>query len=129
MHENRAIDVVCGVVFDDRGSILIARKAPGKAMAGFWEFPGGKVDPGETEIEALKRELAEEFGMEVEVGERLGAEKYAYPQVTINLIAFRCMYRYGTFQRTDHDEFDWVKKEELHTFRFAPADVFILNLL
>lgn len=129
MSDRRIIDVVCGVVYDDRNSILIARKAPGKAMAGFWEFPGGKIDPGETETEALKRELAEEFGMEVEVGERLGAEIHEYPHITINLIAFKCLYRYGTFQRTDHDEFDWVKKEELPSFRFAPADVFILALI
>jgi 8-oxo-dGTP diphosphatase len=117
------VPVVCGIIYDDKGKFLIARRNHTKPMAGLWEFPGGKIEQGETEAEALQRELMEEFGMSVEVGERVGSNVHHYDSISINLIAYKCRYRHGTFNLTDHDLFDWVDKEELKTYRLAPADV------
>jgi 8-oxo-dGTP diphosphatase len=72
------IDVVCGVVEDDAGNILVCRRPAGKHLGGLWEFPGGKIDPGETAASALIRELREELGIEVAPGQSLPEVVWPY---------------------------------------------------
>ena len=114
--------VTCAIIVKE-GKILIARRAVDQKLAGKWEFPGGKVEDGESPEECLKRELAEEFGIQVEVGEYITSSKHQYDHISIELIAFHTKYISGTFTLTDHDKIEWVKPAELLDYDLAKADV------
>jgi 8-oxo-dGTP diphosphatase len=88
--DSRIVHVVAGVINDARGRILLARRTEDRDLAGLWEFPGGKVDPGETPEQALVRELREELGIEARVGERLIAVPQQYPRRRINWRRMLC---------------------------------------
>lgn len=98
-------------------------------MAGKWEFPGGKVEPNETEEHALIRELLEEFGTTVSIGDRLGENIHRYDSFRIRLIAYRCTTDRTNFELTDHDQIQWVSKEEAVQFDLAEADIPLLDLI
>jgi 8-oxo-dGTP diphosphatase len=123
------ISVLCGIIVNPEGEIFIARRKPGKSLAGKWEFPGGKLEEGESESDCLKRELLEELGMEVEVGKRLGENVHHYPTFSIRLIAYRCSCISASYQLTDHDEYTWVKKDELVNYNLAEADVPLVEMV
>jgi len=125
---SNALHVVAGVVMRE-GRILIARRALHKAMAGKWEFPGGKVEAGETSAAALARELREEFGVNVEVGEKLGDQVHEYPGQAIWLEAYWARFGEGDLRLDSHDEIDWVTPAQCRTFDLADADWFIVDLL
>ena len=124
------IDVVCGVLTNDRGEILLCRRKIEKSLGGFWEFPGGKVERDERSQDALKRELLEELDLEVVILERIGGTfHYAYPSASIALIPFKCqLHRMGSKMEA-HDLIQWVQKSDLLKFQLAPADVPIANEL
>lgn len=114
-------DVTAAVL--ERGSrILIAKKREGTHLAGKWEFPGGKVEPGETPEACLRRELREEFGIEAAVGEFIAASEFDYGSVRIRLLAYRARYLSGEFTLTDHSEVRWITAQELLEYDFAEAD-------
>jgi len=123
------ITVLCGIISNAEGEIFIARRKPGKSMAGKWEFPGGKLEPNESETDCLQRELLEELGMRVEVGEFLGENVHAYPSFTIRLLAYRCRFISASYELSDHDQYAWVKQEELLTYELAEADVPLVNFI
>lgn len=123
------IDVLCGIISNSEGQIFIARRKPGKSMAGKWEFPGGKLELGETEQACLQRELFEELGMHVKVGEKLGANEHHYENFSICLIAYQCEFISATYALTDHDTYKWVSREELGNYELAEADVPLLELI
>ncbi|MBX2843879.1 MAG: (deoxy)nucleoside triphosphate pyrophosphohydrolase [Flammeovirgaceae bacterium] len=122
------IKVVAGVVVKDK-KILIARKRKGKSLAGLWEFPGGKIEADEIPEIALKRELLEEFCIEVQVGNYIETSFYHYPRVSIELKAYYATYLSGKIILTDHDCYRWIKPEELQQFEMAPADLPFLKLI
>jgi 8-oxo-dGTP diphosphatase len=124
----KPIEVVCGVIWKEN-RIFIARKKPEKSLGGYWEFPGGKVELGENPKHALERELKEEIGMDVLIGDLMGQNVHFYNEITINLIAYKCEFVTATFQLIDHDEYDFVPPIELVKFKIAPADLFILKLI
>lgn len=117
------INVLCGIITNSEGKIFLARRKPGKSLAGKWEFPGGKLEEGESEPECLKRELLEEIGMEVIVHDRLGENVHQNPTLQIRLIAYRCSLVNATYELTDHDTYAWVKPKELLNYELAEADV------
>jgi 8-oxo-dGTP diphosphatase len=117
------VKVLCGIITNSEGEIFLARRKPGKSLAGKWEFPGGKLEEGESEPECLKRELLEELGMEVIVHERVGENVHQYPTFQIRLIGYRCELVTATYALTDHDEYAWVKPEEILLYDLAEADV------
>jgi len=122
------IDVVAAVI--ERGSrYLIARRAPHKHLAGYWEFPGGKVEPGETPEAALARELAEEFGVDASVGGRVGVSVHDDGTTIVRLTAYRARVADEIVSSTDHDRLEWVTRESLSDYRLAPADVPLLRHL
>lgn len=82
--------VTAGVILDDGGRLLIARRAPGRYIPGLWEFPGGKLEPDESPEACLARELMEELGLEVKVGELLTAVHHTYDRYRVLLLAYRC---------------------------------------
>ena len=104
--------------------ILIARRSTGDPnVLGKWEFPGGKVEPGETEAHAIEREIFEEFGVSVQSEKYLTNSVFEYPNRTVDIHLYQCRYISGEFQLHDHSESRWVSKEELLQYDLAPADI------
>jgi len=116
------IDVTAAILIED-GRVLIARRRPGVSQAGFWEFPGGKVRPGESPEQCLEREIHEELGIRIAVGEFFGESIYAYEDKTVRLLAYRVRTAAGTMSANDHAELAWVHPEDLGGYRFCPADL------
>jgi 8-oxo-dGTP diphosphatase len=123
------ITVTAALIQKDN-KILITRRSPNKHLAGLWEFPGGKLENGETEQECLSRELEEELGIKVKVGEFFMENTHDYGTKSILLKAYFCEQLTGSITLNDHDMIAWVTKKELQNYEFAPADVpFIKALL
>ena len=116
------IDVVCGLIEDGKGRLLACRRAAGQALAGRWEFPGGKLEPGEDAAGALVRELREELGIEVETGAALGVVEHDYGDFAIRLIPLRCRITRGEPHPHEHDAIRWVGPEEAGGLEWAAAD-------
>lgn len=118
------INVVCAVVCDEQGRVMACRRGPGQSMAGKWEFPGGKVEPGEGEVAALQRELREELSCELEVGRRMLPVEHRYPDFGIRLIPYHCRrIDAGACQLHEHDALRWVTLDQLAELDWADADV------
>ncbi len=121
------IDVVAAVV-ERGGRLLVTRRQRGVHLEGFWEFPGGKVGPGETQPEALERELREELGVETDVGDIVFETAHDYPDRTVRLFCYRCHVR-GTPQPLLGQEIQWVLRAELSALPFLPADTALVRML
>lgn len=117
------IDVVAAIIRDNDGKVLIARKKKGKSLEGFWEFPGGKIEVGETPEESLVREIKEEMDIEIKVIEYFDENIHSYEKMTVRLIAFIAEIEKGKIVLKDHDMFQWVEVKELRDYPLAPADV------
>lgn len=116
------VDVVAAVIRHD-AQFLCARRKLEKSWGGLWEFPGGKVEPGELPRLALRRELAEELGLDVAVGEKLG-EIISGDGPQIRLEFYECdIPSQIELQSTDHDLIVWLPREELLSLEWAPADL------
>jgi 8-oxo-dGTP diphosphatase len=116
------IRVVCAAL-TDRGRVFAARRAPGRALAGAWEFPGGKVEPGESDQEALARELREELGLEVAVGPCLGASHHQLPSgAPLVLVCYACEAPNAAPTLVDHDAAVWLAPDALPGLPWAEAD-------
>ena len=120
---------VTAAVIEKNGKILIARRKAALRLGGLWEFPGGKQEPEENPEECLRRELREEFGIDVEVGEFLVSHIHEYPHGTINLRSYRVQHLDGIFDLRDHDEVQWVEPKEFRKYEFAPADLPTIKFL
>ncbi|WCZ38633.1 (deoxy)nucleoside triphosphate pyrophosphohydrolase [Corynebacterium jeddahense] len=124
----KQIDVV-GAVFLRDGNVFAARRGPGKAMAGMWEFPGGKIEPGETPQEALERELREELRIEAQVGDHLVTTRHQYDFGVVILATYICEIEVREPELTEHSEARWVPVARLTELDWAPADVPAVELL
>jgi 8-oxo-dGTP diphosphatase len=111
--------VVAAAIIAER-KVLVAQRVRPPELAGRWELPGGKVAAGESEPEALARELAEELGVEVEIGERLGDDVELNPTMTLR--AYRATLVRGEPQLHDHAALRWVSATELQDVDWVPAD-------
>src|SRR5690606_13269026 len=114
--------VMAGVITDARGRVLLARRTPGRELAGLWEFPGGKVDPGETPEAALARELAEELDIEVEVGAALIAVPHQAPSRLLRLDVRRIKSWRGKPKGCEGQALAWVQPEKLHRYDMPAPD-------
>ena len=121
------IDVVCGVIEDGEGRFLACQRPAGKHLGGLWEFPGGKVDPGESPESALVRELQEELAVAVVVGLPLTAVIWSYEERTIRLLPFRCSIVSGELQALEHEKLCWCFPADFNDLPWAAADVPILR--
>jgi 8-oxo-dGTP diphosphatase len=123
------VRVVAGALFDDRGRVLIAQRPAGTHQAGRWEFPGGKIDAGETELGALQRELREELGITLGAAERLIELSHDYPERRVELCIWRVNSYSGTPHSLDGQALKWVELEQLHREDLLEADRPIVALL
>ena len=123
------VPVVAAALFDAAGHVLIAQRPAGKALAGRWEFPGGKVAAGESERHALRRELREELGIEVEVGALVESLTHAYPEKTVHLRFYRCRWLRHEPQPLGCSGLKWLNPDELAQHEFPAADARLLQLL
>jgi 8-oxo-dGTP diphosphatase len=118
----KSIHVVAGVIVDARGRILLARRTEGRDLAGLWEFPGGKVDPGETPEQALVRELREELGIEASVGEAVISVPQQYPDKRLCLDVRRVERWSGSVKGLDGQALAWVPPHKLASYAMPDAD-------
>ncbi len=116
------IRVVAAIITKDN-KYLITRRSPSKHLAGFWEFPGGKIEEGETAEACLIREIKEELDINIRVNSFFMENDHSYPTKSISLIAFFCEITEGQITLKDHDCFEWISREQFDDFKFAPADV------
>jgi 8-oxo-dGTP diphosphatase len=121
------IDVVCAVIENpEDGCVLACRRPQGKHLAGLWEFPGGKVDAGESPEAALVREIREELGVAVTVGRALEPVLWSYEKGAIRLMPYLCFITDGSPQAIEHEELRWCAPDEVGALDWAEADVPIL---
>lgn len=123
------IEVAAAIIEDDQGRLLIAKRSYGKAQAGMWEFPGGKLEKNESPQNCLHRELLEEMSIEIIPYEWFGVNDHHYDTIHIRLIAYKATYVSGTIKLVDHDEYRWVHIKELAEYIFAPADIKFVEML
>lgn len=122
--------IVTAAVIEKDGRVLIARRKQGSMFAGKWEFPGGKMEKGETPEQCLKRELQEELTVLADIGDLMCVSEHSYsPDWTILLMAYRAKIISGVFNLNDHEEIRWVKPGDLIKYEFPDADKPIVEKL
>jgi 8-oxo-dGTP diphosphatase len=114
--------VVAAAVVIEQGKVLLTRRHEGSHLAGLWEFPGGKLEDGESPEEALVRECREECGIEVSVGEVLDVTHHRYPEKDVLLLFYRCELRAGEVRHLQVADHAWVEPSDLGRYRLPPAD-------
>lgn len=117
------IDVVCGVIRNNRGEVLLCQRPLEKSQGGLWEFPGGKIEEGECAADALARELLEELDCVVQVGSALTPVEHHYETISIRLIPLYCNVLERDPRAIEHYAIQWVAPHELIEFTLAPADI------
>jgi 8-oxo-dGTP diphosphatase len=120
--------VTAGII-EENGMVLIARRKPGKHMGGKWEFPGGKIEPGESPEESLARELDEELSIRAYVGKFLCTTIFEADGVSLELLVYRVDRVEGTPALREHDEIRWVRPEQLTSFDLADSDRLVVEAL
>ncbi len=114
--------VTAAILVRDDNTIFIAKRGPEGRFAHRWEFPGGKIEPGESPEECLAREMAEEFAIEVSVGDFFAESLHTFTGGQILVHAFFCRWVGGSLRPTEHEDYRWVTAPELGGYDFAPAD-------
>ena len=120
--------VVSAAVIERENLFLVTRRSPGVHLEGYWEFPGGKCEPGETHAHCLEREIREELDAEVRVGAELFSTAHRYPDRIVELHFFRCEL-VGNTRAALGQEMRWVRRLDLEKLQFPPADQELINLL
>jgi mutator protein MutT len=123
------IHVVVGVVIDGAGRVLIAQRTPGKHMAGSWEFPGGKLEAGESRVAGVARELREELGIIISAPRPLMRLRHVYPHVEVLLDVWVIRHFSGEPAGLDGQALRWCAQEELAAVGLLPADKPIIAML
>ena len=124
----RIIEVVGAVIVRD-GMVMCVQRGPDGSLPHLWEFPGGKIEPGETAQQALEREILEELQCRVTVGDEVTATRHEYDFATIILTTFYCELAEGIPHLVEHADLAWRLPDALHELDWAPADVPAVNLI
>ena len=125
---NDDVVAVVAAVIEEQSLFLVTRRLPRTHLAGMWEFPGGKIDPGEPHADALRRELREELDVDADVGQLEYETSRAYPERTVTLYFYRCTLK-GEPRPLLGQEMRWVARTELATLGFPPADAELIDRL
>ena len=121
----KTIRVAAAMIIED-GAVLATQRGYG-AFKGGWEFPGGKLEPGELPEEALVREIREELEADIEVVEYLDTVEYDYPEFHLSMACFVCQLKSGELVLKEHEAARWLSKEMLRSVEWLPADVEVLE--
>ena len=122
------IDVVAAVIKKDN-QYLIAQRNRNKHFAFHWEFPGGKVDNGETFEIALQREIKEELSINIKIYKKVSSQKHKDDKINVEVHYFLCEHLYGKIILFEHEDIKWVTKKELFSYKMAPGDSKIIEFL
>ena len=123
----KRIEVVAAIIRDEEGRIFATQRGYGE-WKDWWEFPGGKIEPGESREQALQREIREELAAEIEVGQLLRTIDYDYPQFHLTMHCFLCRLK-GNVTLLEHEAARWLAPSELSSVRWLPADIELINSL
>jgi len=123
----KTINVVAAII-EHEGRIFATQRGYGE-WKDWWEFPGGKIEPGEEPQDALLREIREELDCEIEVGQLLTTVEYDYPQFHLSMTCFMCRLKEGKPQLLEHEDARWLRPEELDTVKWLPADEIVIEML
>ena len=123
----KTVRVVAAVIHSDNRIFATARGYGD--FKGLWEFPGGKIEPGETPEQALRREIREELDVEIAVGEMIGTIEYDYPTFHLSMDCFWCEVVSGDIVLKEAQEARWLTKDQLHDVMWLPADIQLINAL
>jgi len=123
---DKHIHVTCAIIESD-GFVLAAQRSAVMSLPLKWEFPGGKIHPGETPEECLRRELLEELGIHVRLGKSLPPSSHRYPAISVTLHPFVCAIESGEIVLHEHAAIAWLPPQELHTLDWAEADLAVIE--
>lgn len=122
----KAIPVTCAIIIHQE-KVLVAKRSKSMNLAGYWEFPGGKIEEGEQPEGCLIREIKEELGIEIKIQSPLTPSKFDYSQgKIIELIPFICTWQSGEINLLEHEIIEWLEVGELPKLKWAPADIPIM---
>jgi 8-oxo-dGTP diphosphatase len=127
--KKQMIPVLAAIIQNDQQQILIARRKPELKNGGKWEFPGGKLMPGESPEDCLRREINEEMGIGIKVKDPFHLVNFSNSQVSILLISYLCEFLGGNWELMDHDRVLWVERANLPEYDFSDADIPIMHKL
>lgn len=119
----KTVHVVGAIIENENNEIFCALRSPDMTLPNYWEFPGGKIEDGESPEEALAREIKEEFNCSIQVGEKVEDTTYEYEKVIVRLETYMAKLVEGEPQAQEHAETKWVTREEMRKLNFAPADI------
>ncbi len=122
------IEVVAAIINDDYGRIFATQRGYGD-FKDWWEFPGGKIEPGETREEALKREIREELSTEISVDNFLCTVEYDYPAFHLTMHCYLCHVEKGHLELKEHEAARWLTRELLESVKWLPADWGVVDRL
>lgn len=121
------VQVAAAIIIDD-GKIFATQRAHGEFKDG-WEFPGGKIEQGETPQQAARREVMEELDTEIEVGELFDTVEYDYPSFHLTMYCFLCTVKSGDLVLKEHQAAKWLTRETLDSVEWLPADIDLIEKL
>jgi mutator protein MutT len=127
-NEKPHFHVAAGLLWEN-GKLLITKRPKGVHLEGFWEFPGGKQEEGETLEKCLKREISEELGIRVRVEDSILTLRHEYDTKVITLHVFKCARLHGEPRSLEHQEIRWVDPSDLKAYAFPPPDLKVLRFL
>lgn len=119
----KLIKVVGAIIENDKNEILCALRSPEMNLPNLWEFPGGKVEQNESLSEAIEREIQEELKFSIEYKELFNDNTHEYEKFIVNLITIKCKLVAGAPIATEHSKIIWLKRENLKSLKWAPADI------
>ena len=122
----KTIKVLCGIIEKD-GLVLITQRSETMSQPLLWEFPGGKLEPIETEEECLVREIKEELNIDVAPKQRLRPACHTYPDKIVELIPYTCDFKSGEINLTEHLRYKWVTPGALASYTWCPADIPVIK--
>lgn len=124
----KSIEVVAAIIRDANERIFCTQRGYGD-WKDWWEFPGGKIESGESHKDALRREIREELATEIEVGSLLTTVEYDYPNFHLTMHCYLCTVVSGNLLLLEHEDARWLSRDELNTVKWLPADETIIDLL
>ena len=124
----KRIEVVAAIIHDDEGRIFATQRGYGE-FKDYWEFPGGKIEPGETPEEALEREIWEELETQIIIERYVTTVEYDYPSFHLTMHCYWCHVKSGGLTLKEHEAARWLNQEQLESLNWLPADIIVLKQL